>query len=85
MPVSSRRSRENNPFADIFPEGVEVSLPPLIGGFVGSDALACLLYMGLTGRPRRWLPSTWGPTASDGHRWPAHPWRRPRQVRRSKA
>lgn len=30
----------------IFPEGVQVSLPPLIGGFVGSDALACLLYFG---------------------------------------
>lgn len=28
----------------IFPEGVRVSLPPLIGGFVGSDALACLAY-----------------------------------------
>ena len=34
------------PFADIFPPGVEVLLPPLIGGFVGSDALACLLYYG---------------------------------------
>jgi len=30
----------------IFPENVEVSLPPLIGGFVGSDALACLAYFG---------------------------------------
>lgn len=28
----------------IFPEHVKVSLPPLIGGFVGSDALACLAY-----------------------------------------
>jgi uncharacterized 2Fe-2S/4Fe-4S cluster protein (DUF4445 family) len=28
----------------IFPEGVQVMLPPLIGGFVGSDALACLSY-----------------------------------------
>lgn len=28
----------------IFPEHVQVSLPPLIGGFVGSDALACLAY-----------------------------------------
>lgn len=26
----------------IFPDDVEVMLPPLIGGFVGSDALACL-------------------------------------------
>jgi uncharacterized 2Fe-2S/4Fe-4S cluster protein (DUF4445 family) len=28
----------------IFPAGALVSLPPLIGGFVGSDALACLAY-----------------------------------------
>jgi uncharacterized 2Fe-2S/4Fe-4S cluster protein (DUF4445 family) len=28
----------------IFPEGTRASLPPLIGGFVGSDALACLAY-----------------------------------------
>jgi len=30
----------------IFPEGAKVMLPPLIGGFVGSDALACLTYFG---------------------------------------
>jgi uncharacterized 2Fe-2S/4Fe-4S cluster protein (DUF4445 family) len=30
----------------IFPKGVRVSLPPMIGGFVGSDALACLAYFG---------------------------------------
>lgn len=30
----------------IFPEHVEVNLPPLIGGFVGSDALSCLAYFG---------------------------------------
>lgn len=30
----------------IFPERTQVSLPPLIGGFVGSDALACLAYFG---------------------------------------
>jgi uncharacterized 2Fe-2S/4Fe-4S cluster protein (DUF4445 family) len=30
----------------IFPEGTRVSLPPMIGGFVGSDALACLAYFG---------------------------------------
>jgi uncharacterized 2Fe-2S/4Fe-4S cluster protein (DUF4445 family) len=30
----------------IFPEGARVALPPLIGGFVGSDALACLGYFG---------------------------------------
>jgi len=28
----------------IFPDTARVSLPPLIGGFVGSDALACLAY-----------------------------------------
>jgi uncharacterized 2Fe-2S/4Fe-4S cluster protein (DUF4445 family) len=28
----------------IFPPGAQVMLPPLIGGFVGSDALACLAY-----------------------------------------
>ena len=30
----------------IFPDGARVSLPPMIGGFVGSDALACLAYFG---------------------------------------
>jgi len=33
-------------FERLFPTGVEVTLPPLIGGFVGSDALACLAYFG---------------------------------------
>ncbi len=28
----------------IFPESTRISFPPLIGGFVGSDALACLAY-----------------------------------------
>ena len=32
--------------AGILPEMTRVSLPPLIGGFVGSDALACLAYFG---------------------------------------
>jgi uncharacterized 2Fe-2S/4Fe-4S cluster protein (DUF4445 family) len=31
-------------FGDTFPSGAEVLLLPLIGGFVGSDALACLAY-----------------------------------------
>lgn len=35
----------------IFPEGAKVSLPPLIGGFVGSDALACLAYFGFDNPP----------------------------------
>jgi uncharacterized 2Fe-2S/4Fe-4S cluster protein (DUF4445 family) len=30
----------------IFPDNTRVVLPPLIGGFVGSDALACLAYFG---------------------------------------
>jgi uncharacterized 2Fe-2S/4Fe-4S cluster protein (DUF4445 family) len=37
----------DNPFAGIFPGHAEIALPPLIGGFVGSDALACLVYYGL--------------------------------------
>jgi uncharacterized 2Fe-2S/4Fe-4S cluster protein (DUF4445 family) len=28
----------------IFPDSVQVRIPPLIGGFVGADALACLAY-----------------------------------------
>ncbi len=33
-------------FGDTFPHQARVALPPLIGGFVGSDALACLAYYG---------------------------------------
>jgi len=36
----------------IFPEKVEVMLPPVIGGFVGSDALACLAYFGFGEAPQ---------------------------------
>jgi uncharacterized 2Fe-2S/4Fe-4S cluster protein (DUF4445 family) len=35
----------------IFPEGVKVSMPPLIGGFVGTDTLACLAYFGFDNPP----------------------------------
>ena len=35
----------------IFPESAVVSLPPLVGGFVGSDALACLAYFGFDNPP----------------------------------
>jgi uncharacterized 2Fe-2S/4Fe-4S cluster protein (DUF4445 family) len=35
----------------IFPENVKVSLPPMIGGFVGSDALACLAYFNFDNPP----------------------------------
>ncbi|HSR29291.1 MAG TPA: ASKHA domain-containing protein [Anaerolineae bacterium] len=38
-------------FGDTFPAGAEVALPPLIGGFVGSDALACLAYYGFDRAP----------------------------------
>jgi uncharacterized 2Fe-2S/4Fe-4S cluster protein (DUF4445 family) len=38
-------------FGDIFPPQVKVALPPLIGGFVGSDALACLAYYGFDRAP----------------------------------
>ncbi len=41
----------DSPFADLFPAGAAVALPPLIGGFVGSDALACLLYYGFDRAP----------------------------------
>ena len=33
-----------NLFPDVFPPSAQVNLPPLVGGFVGSDALACLAY-----------------------------------------
>ena len=35
----------------IFPEKVKVTLAPLVGGFVGSDALACLAYFGFDKAP----------------------------------
>lgn len=36
----------NSLMGGLFPEQARVMLPPLIGGFVGSDALACLAYFG---------------------------------------
>jgi uncharacterized 2Fe-2S/4Fe-4S cluster protein (DUF4445 family)/DNA-binding GntR family transcriptional regulator len=41
--VRFQGDQDHTPFAGIFPPGAEVALPPLIGGFVGSDALACLV------------------------------------------
>jgi uncharacterized 2Fe-2S/4Fe-4S cluster protein (DUF4445 family) len=38
-------------FSGLFPPQVHVLLPPLIGGFVGSDALACLTYFGFDRAP----------------------------------
>jgi uncharacterized 2Fe-2S/4Fe-4S cluster protein (DUF4445 family) len=58
LPVSSLVQRPFSPAAkearsgpgsllgNGFPTGWQVRFPPLIGGFVGSDALACLLYFG---------------------------------------
>jgi uncharacterized 2Fe-2S/4Fe-4S cluster protein (DUF4445 family)/DNA-binding GntR family transcriptional regulator len=44
-PISTRTVRSSNGlFGDTFPPNVQIALPPLIGGFVGSDALACLAY-----------------------------------------
>ena len=37
--------------AGILPETCRVSLPPLVGGFVGSDALACLAHFGFDRAP----------------------------------
>jgi uncharacterized 2Fe-2S/4Fe-4S cluster protein (DUF4445 family) len=31
---------------------IELRLPPLLGGFVGSDTLACLLYLGFAGKQK---------------------------------
>ena len=36
---------------DVLPPQAEVNIPPLIGGFVGSDALACLTYFGFDRAP----------------------------------
>jgi uncharacterized 2Fe-2S/4Fe-4S cluster protein (DUF4445 family) len=41
----------NGLFGDTFPPAAKVFLPPLIGGFVGSDALACLTYYGFDRAP----------------------------------
>jgi uncharacterized 2Fe-2S/4Fe-4S cluster protein (DUF4445 family) len=47
QPHSKASIRDANYLMDgIFPDAKLVSLPPLIGGFVGSDALACLTYFG---------------------------------------
>lgn len=47
QPVTRQAQRDaTGMLGGIFPEGVQVMLPPLIGGFVGSDALACLAYFG---------------------------------------
>ena len=51
-PHSSDSIRDATHLMDgIFAEDVLVSLPPLIGGFVGSDALACLAFFGFDKAP----------------------------------
>ncbi|RME49746.1 MAG: DUF4445 domain-containing protein [Caldilineae bacterium] len=56
----------------LFPPDVRVSLPPLIGGFVGSDALACLAYFGFDHPPGPMLAIDLGTNgevlATDGRR-----------------
>ncbi len=56
----------------IFPTGAAVELPPLIGGFVGSDALACLAYFGFDDPPGPLAVIDLGTNGevlvSDGHR-----------------
>jgi uncharacterized 2Fe-2S/4Fe-4S cluster protein (DUF4445 family) len=50
QPASTAAIRESDEpaarslFGDTFPLQAQVALPPLVGGFVGSDALACLAY-----------------------------------------
>ena len=47
QPHDSKSIPEGSRYLEgIFPENIRVSLPALIGGFVGSDALACLAYFG---------------------------------------
>jgi len=45
-PAKEARSGPGSLLGNGFPTGWQVRFPPLIGGFVGSDALACLLYFG---------------------------------------
>jgi uncharacterized 2Fe-2S/4Fe-4S cluster protein (DUF4445 family) len=52
QPHDTKSIRDASPIMEgIFPEHVKISLPPLIGGFVGSDALACLAYFGFDHPP----------------------------------
>jgi len=45
QPVSRTSQRDaTSLMGGIFPKNARVMLPPLIGGFVGSDALACLAF-----------------------------------------
>lgn len=46
---STKETTQSPPgaLASLFPKLKEIRFPPLIGGFVGSDALACLAFFGL--------------------------------------
>ncbi len=47
QPIESRALRAvNGALSAAFPTKLAVDLPPVVGGFVGSDALACLAYFG---------------------------------------
>ncbi len=52
QPYSKAAIRDARPILGaIFPEAAQISLPPMIGGFVGSDALACLAFFGFNDAP----------------------------------
>jgi uncharacterized 2Fe-2S/4Fe-4S cluster protein (DUF4445 family) len=52
QPYSQSAILDANPLlSGILADTVQVKLPPLIGGFVGSDALACLAYFGFDNPP----------------------------------
>lgn len=52
QPFRKESIRDANALLDgVLPQGIQVNLPPLIGGFVGSDALACLAYFGFDHAP----------------------------------
>ncbi len=55
QPIESRALRAvDGTLAAAFPTDLSVDLPPIVGGFVGSDALACLAYFGYPdGTPAR--------------------------------
>ena len=56
----------------VFPPNTHVRFPPLIGGFVGSDALACLAYFGFDHAPGPLVAIDLGTNGevlvTDGHR-----------------
>jgi uncharacterized 2Fe-2S/4Fe-4S cluster protein (DUF4445 family) len=55
QPIESRALRAvDGTLSAAFPAELSVDLPPVVGGFVGSDALACLAYFGYPdGTPAR--------------------------------